>query len=93
MMDKFRVGQMVRLIKASSANWKPYVGCVMEITGPQALRANSRTGRVRMAYAYSCTDGAKAAGTVPEEFLAPLYDGDQKSSWSECAWKPSKVSA
>lgn len=25
--------------------------------------------------------------------LIPLYDGHQTVSWSECAWKPNKVSA
>lgn len=25
---------------------------------------------------------------VDQDWLAPIYDGDQKISWDECAWKP-----
>jgi hypothetical protein len=25
---------------------------------------------------------------IREEWLEPVYDGGEKSSWSECAWKP-----
>lgn len=88
-MDKFRVGQKVRIIKVHRAT--EWLGTITTIIQPKR-RLPFHEGYID---AYT-VDIAPPVGyltfSVPEDCLEPVYDGDQKSSWSESAWKPKDVS-
>ena len=85
-MDKFRVGQKVRKVRMSFINLispSPYpIGKIGTITGARSWQTlkGGVTG-----YAYETDD---ELWCPVEEDLEPVYDGDTKSSWSECLWKP-----
>jgi hypothetical protein len=78
MADKFRVGQRVRIV-ASAIN-PERVGLVCTISR-QRYEFNILNTTL---YCYDLSDGLRAT----EECLEPVYDGDQKSSWQDCEWKP-----
>jgi hypothetical protein len=84
-MDKFRVGQKVRfvgLVKQPEDNGK-----ITTIVAQQEKFVSKRTGKLMFGYEVTGGYGVK------EINLEPVYDGDEKSSWSESAWKPNKVKA
>jgi hypothetical protein len=89
MMDKFRVGQKVRIIKV--VHCKELLGVVCEVTEQRKWHLNTLA---ETWYGYSVNLISDALGiglcTVhpTEDSLEPVSDGDNRSSWSECAWKP-----
>jgi hypothetical protein len=84
-MDKFRVGQRVIF---KTCHWYP------EVSGTVTTIAESRRECVGRGgfhlFAYTLDLPAPNGKTfVAEEWqLEPYYDGDEKSTWTECAWKP-----
>ena len=38
-----------------------------------------------------CTCGCGVQCTFEPHELIPIYDGNEKVSWSECAWKPKEL--
>ena len=84
-MDKFRVGQKVRY-KGLIINYANN-GKVTEVTEPRHL-AISPAGEEVFVYSVGERDEEGLFYGVFEENLEPVYDGDEKSSWNECAWKP-----
>lgn len=88
-MDKFRVGQKVRIIKSKHPE---RVGLIATITQKRAWRKHL-DGNLIFGYRLDLPPKNKSAKfcSYPEESLAPVYDGDEKISWSECAWNPNEV--
>jgi hypothetical protein len=82
--DKFRVGQRVRA--KIDAHVEPEAhGKVFVITAPREwVQARDWKGSTGYQFSYTLDDGCVAE----EHHLEAVYDGDEKSSWSECAWKP-----
>lgn len=81
-MDKYRVGQKVRLIK--SERFPQDVGRVFFIVEPRYWRLDPVYNEEYFGYLLEDGTGCQ------EHKLAPVYDGDGKSSWEECLWKPVK---
>jgi hypothetical protein len=84
-MDKFRVGQ--RVIKINSKGVAPK-GTIGTITEQRSYYIGTTNKRKIFGYT---TDTKLEGGTIwsPEEDAIKLfYDGDEKSSWEECEWKP-----
>jgi hypothetical protein len=85
-MDKFRVGQRVRLIEEGYA-------CGGEVVPTGALGVvivgKDRQGDYEVLFdEYPCPTIHDPAWFVGESHLEPVYDGDEKSAWEECAWQP-----
>jgi hypothetical protein len=78
--DKFRVGIKVRLLPCVN----PFMN--EELTGNEttiiALWEEERIWEIDIIAPNGC------AYRYHEDHMEPVYDGDEKSSWSECAWKP-----
>jgi hypothetical protein len=88
-MDKFRVGQKVRIIKCKEPEHQYLIGMTCTITSPSFADWRDETYR-----RYETDLMAEGKMVQPkEECIEPVYDGDEKSSWSECAWNPNKVKA
>jgi hypothetical protein len=89
-MDKFKVGQRVRIIKATLR--KDLIGQIVHITGPKRIYHYPHTNEDLPAYPVDVApkDGYNLVA-FEESYLEPVYDGDEKSSWDECAWKPLNV--
>lgn len=86
MADKFRVGQRVRYVNVAGYQEK-YNGKIVTIIEPRMIRNTANLFGYRV-------DHLSPYGTgylVLEENIEPLYDGDEASSWSECAWKPEEM--
>jgi hypothetical protein len=86
MMDKFRVGQKVRIIRPAIVD----IGKIVTVTSQRhwedvMYQLSSKPDYDY--YVYELDDGDCA----PEDCLEPISDGDEKSSWSECAWKPKEL--
>jgi hypothetical protein len=81
MADKFRVGQRVRLIKTYNAHQQK--GHVFTIESARKSVITKERGCV-LAYRVN-------GGFAMEDQLEPFYDGEEQSSWSECAWKPKPI--
>jgi hypothetical protein len=88
MMDKFRVGQKVRLIK--SIHCPELIGSIFIILEQRKLRINPEIEKPWLGYRVDYIKGNNYF-CPREEALEPVYDGDEKSSWSECAWKPKEL--
>jgi hypothetical protein len=81
MADKFRVGQKVRVNSNAIAD----VGLVFTIAAQrEVVMAKDPLGSIGELFAYELSDG----DFLEEQCLDPVYDGDEKSSWSACEWKP-----
>lgn len=78
MADKFRAGQRVRIV--DSKFYPECVGNVCVIAGQPYLNYFDKK-------MYPLVDELDAA----EECLEPVDDGSEKSSWSECLWKPKPI--
>jgi hypothetical protein len=87
-MDKFKVGDKVRIIKKSWLpwNWKynKLVGTVFHVSyvGYSLEDKLDYCNLLEFPDQDLCFDFAS---------IALVYDGDEKSSWEECAWKPLNV--
>jgi hypothetical protein len=86
-MDKFRVGQKVRYIKADLLPQMFYmdldgVGTIATIVG-KVVWADEPFPRWELDNGWNPI----------EPCLEPVYDGAQPVTWEECAWKPVRVSS
>lgn len=88
--DKLNIGQ--RVIWATGK--AEYAATVLSQREPLSYRG---TGRRTLVYRVEVDGfGRSQDGFIfaaPEPELRPLYDGDQPSSWSECAWQPKAITA
>jgi hypothetical protein len=88
-MDKFRVGQKVKLINSDTV--PHFIGNIYVITEPKLWRTGLG-GEIWEGYGVNqeefTLEGREVTLKPKEEHLAPVYDGDEKSSWKECEWKP-----
>lgn len=87
-MDKFHVGQMVRVVKTHVPKMVP-IGSIVTIVSPRRKGTGVFSGP-GLFYEISAKSPLGDFLLAREENLAPVYDGDQPVSWSECAWKPAK---
>lgn len=87
-MDKFEIGDKVKIRKKSWLpwNWK-YNKLVGEIFYVSYVGFDEKTEK------HYCNLGEFPVYDMCFEFegLTLVYDGDEKSSWNECAWKPLNV--
>jgi hypothetical protein len=87
MADKFKVGDKVRVIKCKEPEHQFLIGTICTVTSPSYVDCREPS------YKRYCTD--VMVGDNPlrpvEHCLELVYDGDDKSSWSECAWKPNWI--
>ena len=97
MTDKFKIGQRVRIIKSRDGEM---VGTLAWITSCKHLTSCSQS--TWKFYGYNLEiDGHGIKGhwgnlwCVPEDWLAPIYDGNEKTTWEDCykvtGWKPRVV--
>jgi hypothetical protein len=87
MMDKFRVGQTVRVTLKDSEVF----GEVFKIT-EITLGTCMETNTIALFYVVDDPVGSDGISTGFEQHeIEPVYDGDLASTWSECAWKPSWI--
>lgn len=92
-MDKFRVGQRVIL---KPTDLYEYVSC-KDVVVPGGAFGTIQTrkdwqGDYEVLFdMYPCPTENDPAWFVKEEDLEPVYDGDEKSSWEECVWKPKEI--
>jgi hypothetical protein len=90
-MDRYRVGQ--RVIFKTCVTCPEVSGTVTTITEPRDSRRGVG-GNELFAYMLDLREPNGNRRFCAEEWqLAPYYDGDEKSTWSACAWKPNKVTA
>jgi hypothetical protein len=82
-MSKFRVGQRVRFVRATTKAGIPLVGKTMTI----AMHASALQGAAN-SRDWALDSGDGGLGVVYEWQIAPAYDGNEKVSWSEFAWQP-----
>lgn len=90
-MDKFKVGQRVRFTGKTSTKVKisedeiPHIGECGNITSPSYIDIEGiKRYKAKFDVLGEC---------IPvEDCIEPVYDGDEKSSWEECVWKPLNVS-
>lgn len=91
-MDKYHVGQKVRVVGLPGPVYSQFNGTVAFIV---SLREpTTRRHRAINAYRLSTTkvvDGETRYLRVEEHELEPVYDGDQPSTWAESAWKPKSL--
>lgn len=90
MPDKYHIGQKVRIVgavKRSDLN-----GLVATIISHQEMFIEAGTGQEYYGYKLDakCPINNLQLG-APERYLEPVYDGSEKSSWSECVWKPNSL--
>lgn len=87
MSRKFAIGDRVRIVSADAPNelWRRLHGT--ETT----IEKECDCGNGCYELAVEVRPGIPACGNWP--FIVPIYDGHEKTSWSECAWKPSSVRA
>lgn len=93
MADKYHIGQKVRVIKTDT--FPELVGRVFTITGPRKMVTSRKTGKSWLGYSIDQEPITDYRGTWEicpvEEYLEPVYEGDTKSTWSECAWQPKSL--
>jgi len=82
MSDRFKAGDKVRVIFKPSSLY----GKVFNITDIAYGRFD--TGDVGTAYVLDAGLNGKLRIAFEAHELEPVYDGSEKSSWSECAWNP-----
>jgi hypothetical protein len=94
MARKFQVGDRVRVNCPTSL--AGYHGRECTITGtcnlPRMTPSGLEPARSRYVVDLAPLPGRAITSYDPHE-LIPLYDGHEKTSWSECAWQPNSVRA
>lgn len=87
MKDLFYVGQRVKVIQCKSM--PSLVGREGVIVAPRKRYEDWEYG---VWWGYTTTIEPDCYRPA-EHCLEPIYDGDEKTSWSECAWQPHKEHA
>lgn len=87
-MAKYRVGQMVRVLREATA--KP--SCAIAL-GVSATIVGIDFIRGGIAYRLDVVSTEGKLVWARECALRPIYDGDLPASWEDCAWKPEKETA
>lgn len=85
-MDKFKVGQKVKIIY--SVNYPEYIGLICTIIKKRNLFFSQYLNKHYLGYTVDMLDKLYAP---LESHLQAIYDGDEKSSWSESQWKPKEL--
>jgi len=91
-MDKFRIGQKVRIINSTS--FPQVIGEVVVITAAAQWFHNKRCSwygyEVDLPKVWHPTEGRYFDFRPKEKYLEPVYDGDEKGSWDALAgiWSP-----
>jgi hypothetical protein len=98
-VSNFKVGDRVRIIKAGDAH-PQRLGVVATVTG---VYENTRCPTCEcgplapIAYTLDLPNlnaGHEGCSAAYQPFrLELIYDGHEKTTWSECAWQPNKVRA
>jgi hypothetical protein len=79
----FHVGQLVRVVYAPAA---PEI--VGEVTRVLRVEVNLEYGVVYVV-PIPCVPGDRES-FGPAMCFAPVYDGDEPASWSDCVWQPQR---
>jgi len=92
MSRKFQVGDKVRVIRPDSKRLG--VVCTIIDSGYERVLGKSYSPTTRRVFAYGVdihpTHGFREVAYEPHD-LAPIYDGNEKVSWSECVWQPAGI--
>ena len=87
MRDLFYVGQRVR-VKTDHADPNVRIRGLHATIITQRYHMIGAVGLTEM-FAYTIlVDGFEHSMIAEEWELEPIYDGDQKTSWEDCAWRP-----
>lgn len=85
MSRKFSVGQRVRIVKVDRRT---------DLLGTETvITAIDRAGLHEIDIPSDIDVDYWPHFWCRAEQIEPIYDGNEKVSWSECAWKPKKVRA
>jgi hypothetical protein len=98
MKHKFQVGDKVRIIKAHRPGRIGTIATVLTALGPGRFTPDSGWyGLLEQGTLMHDLDlRPDHKGHVvayPPDYLEPYYDGNEKTSWSECVWQPRQVKA
>lgn len=85
-MRKFEVGDRVKIVKAHPY-WSAYIGVETTVTSELVM---SDYGPWLVHELDLKVDNMIVS--VPPDYIIPVYDGLEPSSWSECVWKPERLS-
>jgi hypothetical protein len=89
-MSKFKVGDRVRVV--DSSDLPQHFGketVITEVMGYAECPTPEYEDDVWYCTDLTFDDGERCV--YPAGALAPIYDGREKTSWSECAWKPNHL--
>ena len=88
MTDRFKVGDRVRILKFR-------VGQLATVLGPRSISTDHEyeewTGKACYPLEVDLAGMVGSRGNkiaYPQEYLAPMYDGWDKTEWKDCYWKP-----
>jgi hypothetical protein len=86
-MDKFHVGQRVRYKKTKG------LGNILQERKYYEAEPSHKYDWYYHVLLDGNDSGWKPDGrwSLTEDKLEPVYDGDQASSWEECAWRPDLI--
>lgn len=91
-MRKFNVGDRVRVIRSDAL--PSHAGKETVVTEVMGLAYHAHPDFPDDIWYCTGLQFSDGEGCVfPAGALEPIYDGNEKVSWSECAWKPNSVSA
>ena len=93
MKAKFSIGQRVRLVSGVDSLYVTSNGYSVPqgAIGTISMGLDWEGDYEVMFDSFPCPTPNDPAWFVKESYLEPIYDGDEKSSWKECAWKPLNV--
>lgn len=85
-------GTRVKLIKEGPNKKVPIgaIGTILDIRKPSSTDSTPKYLWILFDN-FKSNDVTNCYACLPE-YIKPIYDGDEKSSWNECAWKPLNVS-
>jgi hypothetical protein len=87
MMDKFKIGDKVIKYRGEVSEGKAPIGTIGTITECKNSRKRP-SGEYESAYITDTLTPSGYPWAPLEEDIKLLYDGDEKTSWEECEWKP-----
>lgn len=83
-MDKFKLGDKVKVV-LKETNLTGNIYTIIEIKLAKSKDSN-KILKVNFVDEVHDSDGIRVA--FEDSDLELIYDGDEKSNWSECVWKP-----